>query len=527
MDRPSLAVSFGSVRARVASAFKSPARLFTDADRRDAEDEIHEAGRLTNAYGFLLFSACGIAVLGLLQSSVAVVIGAMLISPLMGPIMSMGMALARLDPRMFKTAALTLALGAFLSVLAATLIVWASPLKDVTPEILARTRPTLLDLGVALLSGFVGAYLSINRKGGAIAGVAIATALMPPLAVVGFGLATGAWQIAGGAMLLFLTNVVAILTAVFGVARRYGFKPVARKEAAWEVPALLAVTAVLCIPLAISLRAIVLEARETTEVRGAISQAFEGASPHITELKVQADEDGATLVQCVVVTRKYMAGAEAEIARRLKPGSRVEIEQILTAKGIPSSDPGGGALVNRPPALSASPAPEQRLRAMLSPIGQVQAIERQGQALAVSFATNAPASLSDYQAIEQAAQRLMPQTPIALLPPLAALPEIPFTRGSTALSPQAAQTVDSIGWALGRWGVTSARVEGGASPSGRRAADLRIAEARAAAVADRLRTLGIKDVTLATEVPNAIEGDEAQYLIARVVMQPSAAPTPR
>ena len=240
-----------TMRDVVTSALKSPARLLSDGDRSVIEAEVHDAGRLTNAYSFMLFSACGIAALGLLQSSAPVIIGAMLISPLMGPIVSMGVALARVDPRRFRTAALALVIGALLSVLASTLIVWASPLKDVTPEILARTQPTLLDLVVALLSGFVGAYLSINRKGGAIAGVAIATSLMPPLAVVGYGLATAAWDIAGGALLLFLTNVVAILVSVFGVARRYGFRSIERQGATWETPALVAVMVALCIPLAL------------------------------------------------------------------------------------------------------------------------------------------------------------------------------------------------------------------------------------------------------------------------------------
>ncbi len=506
-----------TLREFATSALKSPARLLSDGDRSMVEAEIHDAGRLTNAYGFMLFSACGIAALGLLQSSAPVVIGAMLISPLMGPIVSMGMALARVDPRRFRTAALTLAIGAFLSVLASTIIVWASPLKDVTPEILARTRPTLLDLVVALLSGFVGAYLSINRKGGAIAGVAIATSLMPPLAVVGYGLATAAWDIAGGALLLFLTNVVAILVAVFGVARRYGFRSVGQTGAAWETPALVGVMVALCIPLALSLQGIVIETRETNRARGAINQTFADASPHITELKVEAQDKGATQVQAVVVTRRYILGAEAQVAGQLDPGAKVEIEQILTAKG--TADLTSGALTARPPA-----SPEQRLRAMLGTIGEVQSIEKRGSGLTVAFTMNNAGDLQDYFAVEQAAQRFMPQTPIALIPPLAPLPEVRFAYGSTSLSPENATLVDAIGWVLTRWGAAAAKVEGSASPDprGRRPADLRVAQARAAVVGERLRAHGIRDVTLSADVPDTPTGDEAQHLVARVTMQPTA-----
>jgi uncharacterized hydrophobic protein (TIGR00271 family) len=437
----------------------------------------------------------------------------------------MGMALARVDPPRFRTAAVTLLIGVLLSVLASTIIVWASPLKDVTPEILARTRPTLLDMVVALLSGFVGAYLSINRKGGAIAGVAIATSLMPPLAVVGYGLATAAWDIAGGALLLFLTNVVAILVSVFGVARRYGFRSVGQQGAAWETPALVGVMVALCIPLAMSLQSIVFETRETNRARGAINQAFADASPHITELKVQAQDKGATLVQAVVVTRRYIPGAEAQVAAQLNPGAKVEIEQILTAKG--AADLSGGALGARLPATTmATPAgPEQRLRAMLSAVGEVQSIEKRGAGLTVAFAMNKPSALQDYFALEQAAQRFMPQTPITLVPPLAPLPDVRFAYGSTSLSPEAAMSVDTIAWALTRWGAAKAKVEGLASPNprGRRAADLRIAQARAAVVADRLRAQGIKDVTLSAQVPETLTGGEVQYLVARVTMQPTAA----
>ncbi|KQW66375.1 hypothetical protein ASE17_06135 [Phenylobacterium sp. Root77] len=505
----------------IREAVAPPARLLTDSERSIAAADIYEAGRLTPAYSFMLFSACGIAALGLLQSSVAVIIGAMLISPLMGPIMAMGMALARLDTRAFRSSAATLAIGAGLSVAASILIVWLSPLKDATPEILSRTRPTLLDLIVALLSGFVGAYLTVNRKGGAIAGVAIATALMPPLAVVGYGLATANWQIASGAMLLFLTNVVAILGAVYGVARRYGYRPQVREGRAWETWALLIVMTALCVPLAVSLRSIVIEARETTRVRGVVTDAFAGASPHIAELVVETERGGANEVQAVVVTRKFVPGAEARVASQLKTGAHVEIEQVVTATGVPPSAGSGGALANRVTPTSAPAGPEQKLRAMLAGVGRVESVRRDGEAVEASLVLNGSPSLVDYQAAEQAAQRFLPQTSVRLVPPLAPLPAVQFAYGSSALDADSRRTAESIGWALNRWGLTAANVEGLATPSprGRRAADLRVAQSRGEAVASVLRERGI-DVSVAASVPDAVEGDPAQYLAAQV----SAAP---
>jgi len=516
------------VRGAVGAAVASPAHLLSDQDRLDIEAGIHGSGQLTSSYGFLLFAACGIAALGLLQSSVAVVIGAMLISPLMGPILSMGMALARVEPREFRRAAITLAIGAFLSVLASTLIVWASPLKDVTPEILARTRPTLLDLAVALLSGFIGAYLSINGKLGSIAGVAIATALMPPLAVVGYGLATGSWAIAGGALLLFLTNVVAILGAVVGVARRYGFAPARRRGAAWEVYALFAMTVLLCIPLALSLRNIVLEARETNHVRGAIERTFKGAGPHITDLSVVTNRGRAKDVQCVVVTRKYVPGAAEEIAKALNHGARVSIEQVVTATGAPRPQLAVSALGARPaPASSAvDTSPDQRLRLMLGGAGQVAGIEQSAAGVTVNYILNGTPQLTDYWAAEHAAQRFLPETRVQIVPPLTALPEIRFAYGSSRLDAAAQMTLEAVAWALERWGVRSVRVEGFASASRNapRPADYRFAAKRAATVADALNALGNISVSQTASVLAGRPRDKLTDLVVRISMEPD--PTP-
>ena len=133
--------------------------------------------------------SAGIATLGLTLGSPAVIIGAMLISPLMGPIIGLGFALATFDSAEIRRTLVALAGGVVLAVLFCALVVLLSPLQNVTEEIAARTRPNLFDLLVALSSALAGAYAMIRGREGAILGVAIATALMPPLAVVGFGLA--------------------------------------------------------------------------------------------------------------------------------------------------------------------------------------------------------------------------------------------------------------------------------------------------------------------------------------------------
>ena len=167
----------------------------------------------------VLFSA-GIATVGLVLNSPAVIIGAMLISPLMGNILANGLSLAAGDLILAWRALIKLILSCGAAITFAFLLVWFLPFKEMTSEILARTRPNVLDLVVALFSGAVGSVAICKQPKGvvtSIPGVAIAVALMPPLCVVGFGFGIAAsegfsngLQVASGGGLLFLTNLVAI-----------------------------------------------------------------------------------------------------------------------------------------------------------------------------------------------------------------------------------------------------------------------------------------------------------------------------
>jgi uncharacterized hydrophobic protein (TIGR00271 family) len=167
----------------------------------------------------VVFSA-GIATLGLVLNSVAVIIGAMLISPLMGPILASGLALAAGDLILAVRALANLMLSCLLAVAFALLLVFVLPFKEMTAEIASRTHPNTLDLVVALFSGAVGSVAICKEVKGvvtSIPGVAIAVALMPPLCVTGYGLGIAlgtdveeGLRVATGGGLLFLTNLVAI-----------------------------------------------------------------------------------------------------------------------------------------------------------------------------------------------------------------------------------------------------------------------------------------------------------------------------
>ncbi len=186
--------------------------------------EISQAATLTDAaYWFQLIFAAGIATMGLVLSSPAVIIGAMLISPLMGPILSLGLALATGDFVLLARAIANLTISCSVAIIFAILLIFTLPFKEATSEILARTTPNTLDLAVALFSGAIGTISTCRPIKGVITsipGVSIAVALMPPLCVVGFGIGMGfslnlvaGLQISRGGGLLFLTNLVAIAFA--------------------------------------------------------------------------------------------------------------------------------------------------------------------------------------------------------------------------------------------------------------------------------------------------------------------------
>lgn len=164
-------------------------------------------------YYLMLLMAGLIALLGLLTNSVAVVIGAMLISPLMGPIISSGLALTIGDLPLAKRAFRLIAISVALTIVVSAFVTFLSPLKEPTPEILARVRPNIYDLFVAVLAGVVGAVALCTKRNYLITatGVAVATAVIPPLSVAGYGLGTGQIMLGLGGFLLFFTNFVAIV----------------------------------------------------------------------------------------------------------------------------------------------------------------------------------------------------------------------------------------------------------------------------------------------------------------------------
>ncbi|WBO86215.1 DUF389 domain-containing protein [Hymenobacter yonginensis] len=193
------------------------------ADPAVIEDSVESGVTFRGTNLWVLIFAILIASVGLNVNSTAVIIGAMLISPLMGPLVSVGYSAATNNPDLLRRAVKNLGLAVVISLLTSTVYFLLTPLSGAQSELLARTEPTIWDVLIALFGGLAGAVgLTRREKSNVIPGVAIATALMPPLCTAGYGLASGHWDYALGAFYLFSINCVFITLAAFLVIRFLG-----------------------------------------------------------------------------------------------------------------------------------------------------------------------------------------------------------------------------------------------------------------------------------------------------------------
>ncbi|MCP1468829.1 putative hydrophobic protein (TIGR00271 family) [Sphingobium sp. OAS761] len=406
-----------------------------EIDHQAVVDRVREDDGWSPRYAFMILMSAGIAVLGLLLSSPAVVIGAMLISPLMGPIVGLGFALATVDSREIRRTLSTLAAGAAIAVVFTAFIVLLSPLQTVTNEIAARTRPNLFDLMVALFSALAGAYAMIRGKAGTIVGVAIATALMPPLATVGFGLATLNATVAGGAFLLFFTNFVTIALAAGIMARLYGFGRELSPRQSWlQTAFIIGIFLALAVPLGLSLGRIAWEARASREARDVISREFADEA-RISQIEI---DFGARplAVTASVLTSRYERDASARATRILSDilGQPValDIEQIRVGEG---TDTENAQLLAAQSARREVQGQVDRLTDRLALIAGVDAdavtVDTARKRAIVRAKPLPDAGLATYRVLEQRALQTAPGWTIEVTPPVLPLPELALGEDGT------------------------------------------------------------------------------------------------
>jgi len=189
-------------------------------DKHTIIENIKDDSDFSSARFWVLVFAIGACSVGLNINSIPVIIGAMLISPLMGPIVSMGMSLAIYDWGLMRRSFKNLLLLTAISITISAIYFALSPISNAQSELLARTSPTIFDVLIAIfggLAGFIG--LSRTKSGNIVPGVAIATAIMPPLCTVGYGIATLQWNFVYGAFYLFLINCIFICLSALVVSR--------------------------------------------------------------------------------------------------------------------------------------------------------------------------------------------------------------------------------------------------------------------------------------------------------------------
>lgn len=210
-------LNFNTVR----EFLKITLNLTNDVDIPAASENIRKNIPFRGPNVYILFVAIIIASVGLNVNSIPVIIGAMLISPLMGPITGLGLGLGTNDRELVLFSFKNLVVMVVVSLLAATLYFILTPLEIDNPtELLARTRPTIYDVFIALFGGLAGVLETARKeKGTVLSGVAIATALMPPLCTVGYGIANLSWQYTVGALFLFSINCIFIAMAAYLMAK--------------------------------------------------------------------------------------------------------------------------------------------------------------------------------------------------------------------------------------------------------------------------------------------------------------------
>jgi uncharacterized hydrophobic protein (TIGR00271 family) len=296
-------------------------------------------------YFVLIVLSCIIATLGLLLNSGAVVIGAMLVAPLMSPILAFSLGLVVGDVRLIRLSIEAVFKGVALAVIIAVFIGVLSPFKELTGEIMARTQPTLLDLAVALASGMAGAY-ALARKdvSAALPGVAIAAALMPPLGVVGLGLSLGDAQVAGGAFLLFVTNITAISLAgvivfmLLGI-RPQTWRPEARRQIWRGLIGFVFLLLVIAIPLAVIMDGIVRDTAARQAIQEVLKAQIANRGGELVEFEYREERDGLVVIATMRSAQPFEQAVVDHVAEALS--EQLDRPMTLEVVVLPVTRSGG------------------------------------------------------------------------------------------------------------------------------------------------------------------------------------------
>ncbi len=350
MDTPEIPKP--SLRARLWHRLRQLVKPVTLERRAEVQVQMRDSCHPDFDFFLLVVLSCVIATAGLLTDSAAVIIGAMLVAPLMSPIIGLGLASLTGDTRLLRDSASALGRGALLAIGISALLAWGNrylpfvSLQELPKEVLSRTHPSPIDLTIALAGGLAAAYaLAQPSISAALPGVAIATALMPPLCTVGIGVAMGSWDVAGGALLLFITNAVTIAFAAMLIVGLLGFTP--RRENNRKVMGSLAVTAALTIALLVPLTIIsarfVRQATENRKINLIVTGVVQNYGAELVNMEVAPD--GGTVQMTITLRTAHslsyqdVVNLQGDIALQLQQPVAIKVNQVIAAQLDPLIPP--------------------------------------------------------------------------------------------------------------------------------------------------------------------------------------------
>lgn len=311
----------------------------TEVEQETLRWNARRQATITIDYVTLLGVSAILATLGLVQDSVAVIIGAMLVAPLLGPLSAMSIGLVTARTSLVRRGAITLGLGTFAAMVLSFLVGWILPLAEPTPQMLLRGQPSLLDVGVAVASGLVGAFATARKDiPAALAGVAIAAALVPPLSTVGLGVAFGDAGLAGGALLLFLVNIASVVATGAAAFWWFGLRPVEQDHATRRQLTSAVLAAGLLFVVVTATVGLVEAQRTERAARIDVEQELTISDDvELVDVEVEPLED-RTVVTVIVRSERDLTDAELRDAERQLANNldtevdlRVVVQRVVTA----------------------------------------------------------------------------------------------------------------------------------------------------------------------------------------------------
>ena len=303
----------------------------------DVYQVLSEGARPTAEYYVLIVLSCLIATMGLIQGSAAVIIGAMIIAPLMTPILAFSLGVIWGDLRLLRVALFSVLKGAVLAVLISGALAFLVPISHFSAEVSSRASPSLFDIIVALGSGALAAFGYANKKvSSALTGIAIAVALMPPLCTIGIGLGKLDLRIASGAAILFAINLVSISLAgavVFWLMKIHPLsedKAEVKRRALWQIVLSIIVLCAIAVPVALYMRTGYEREHAQRDARRLVEEAIPGSSVLSLE---ETNLAGLTTLRLTVATDRDVPEAQmrllaSDITRRDPVVARAVITTI-------------------------------------------------------------------------------------------------------------------------------------------------------------------------------------------------------